>query len=85
MIQKLKSLKSLCSAALTFAKNAQGVKAVQTSARRNGIRRVNWVCIILRRKGMHTMRKSRPHVASRFDHETATALATELRKDGLHL
>jgi hypothetical protein len=34
---------------------------------------------------MHTMRKNRPHVPSRFDPEAATALAVELRKEGFSL
>ena len=31
------------------------------------------------------MRKNRPHIPSRFDPEAATALAVELRKEGLSL
>jgi DNA-binding transcriptional MerR regulator len=46
---------------------------------------VNRICIILHREGMHTMRKNRPHVPSRFDPEAATALAVELRKEGFSL
>jgi DNA-binding transcriptional MerR regulator len=34
---------------------------------------------------MHTMRKNRPHVPTRFDPEAATALAQKLREEGLSL
>ena len=46
---------------------------------------VNRICIILHREGMHTMRKNRPHIPSRFDPEAATALAVEVRKEGFSL
>ncbi len=79
VIQKIKSLRTK---GLSFAKIAQRLNAVQTPARRNGTWRVNRICIILHREGMHTMRKNRPHIPSRFDPEAATALAVELRKEG---
>jgi DNA invertase Pin-like site-specific DNA recombinase len=82
VIQKIKSLRA---EGLSFAKIAQRLNAVQTPARRNGTWRVNRICIILHREGMHTMRKNRPHVPSRFDPEAATALAVELRKEGFSL
>ena len=82
VIQKIKSLRT---EGLSFAKIAQRLNAVQTPARWNGTWRVNRICIILHREGMHTMRKNRPHVPSRFDPEAATALAVELRKEGFSL
>ena len=82
VIQKIKSLRS---EGLSFAKIAQRLNAVRTPARRNGMWRVNRICIILHREGMHTMRKNRPHIPSRFDPEAATALAQKLREEGLSL
>ena len=82
VIQKIKSLRA---EGLSFAKIAQRLNAVQTPARRNGTWRVNRICIILHREGMHTMRKNRPHIPSRFDPEAATALAQKLREEGLSL
>ena len=82
VIQKIKSLRA---EGLSFAKIAQRLNAVQTPARRNGTWRVNRICIILHREGMHTMRKNRPHIPSRFDPEAATALAQKLRAEGLSL
>jgi len=82
VIQKIKSLRA---EGLSFAKIAQRLNAVQTPARRNGTWRVNRICIILHREGMHTMRKNRPHVPSRFHPEAATALAVELRTEGFSL
>ncbi len=82
VIQKIKSLRA---EGLSFAKIAQRLNSVQTPARRNGTWRVNRICIILHREGMHTMRKNRPHVPSRFDPEAATKLAIELRKEGFSL
>ncbi|HMU41408.1 MAG TPA: recombinase family protein, partial [Pseudomonadota bacterium] len=82
VIQKIKRLRA---EGLSFAKIAQRLNAVQTPARRNGTWRVNRICIILHREGMHTMRKNRQHIPSRFDPEAATALATNLREEGLSL
>lgn len=82
VIQKIKSLRT---EGLSFAKIAQRLNSVQTPARRSGTWRVNRICIILHREGMHTMRKNRPHVPSCFDPEAATALAVELRKEGFSL
>jgi DNA-binding transcriptional MerR regulator len=82
VIQKIKSLRA---EGLSFAKIAQRLNAVQTPARRNGTWRVNRICIILHREGMHTLRKNGPRVPSRFDTEAATALATKLREEGLSL
>ena len=81
----IQRIKSLCAEGLSFAKIAQRLNAVQTPARRNGTWRVNRICIILHREGMHTMRKNGPHIPSRFDPEAATALAVELRKEGFSL
>jgi len=77
VIQKIKRLRA---EGLSFAKIAQRLNDVHTPARRNGTWRVNRIRIILHREGMHTMRKNRPHIPSRFDPEAATALAVELRK-----
>ena len=82
VIQKIKSLRA---EGLSFAKIAQRLNSVKTPARRNGTWRVNRICIILNREGMHTMRKNRPHIPSRFDPEAATALARKLREEGLSL
>ena len=82
VIQKIKRLRA---EGLSFAKIAQRLNAVQTPARRNGTWRVNRICIILHREGMHTMRKNRPHVPSRFDPEAATEIAQKLREEGLSL
>jgi DNA invertase Pin-like site-specific DNA recombinase len=81
----IRKIKSLRAEGLSFAKIAQRLNDVRTPARRNGTWRVNRICIILHREGMHTMRKNRPHVPSRFDPEAATALAVELRKEGFSL
>ena len=78
-------IKLLREEGLSFAKIARRLNAEQTPARRNGTWRTSRICIILNREGMHTMRKNRPHIPSRFDTEAATALARKLREEGLSL
>jgi hypothetical protein len=62
---------------LSFAKIARRLNEEQIPARRNGTWRTSRICIILDREGMHTMRKNRPHIPSRFDPEAATATGAE--------
>ena len=70
---------------LSFTKIARRLNEEQAPARRNGKWRTGPVCIILEREGMHTMRRNRPRIPTRFDPEAATAMARKLREEGLSL
>ncbi len=70
---------------LSFTKIARRLNEEQRPARRNGKWRTGPVCIILEREGMHTMRRNRPRIPTRFDPEAATAMARKLREEGLSL
>jgi hypothetical protein len=73
---------------LNFREVVQRLNDEQAPARRGGAWRVNGVRNVLIREGKHTARPCKPHgprLPLRYDCETATGRAKELRAEGLSL
>ncbi len=71
---------------LSFSQVVQRLNDEQVPARRGGLWRVNGVRNALMRDGKHTSRPTKPHgprLPLRYDPDTATERATELRAQGL--